>query len=165
MAFWCEDLAFFFLGPEKRSIFKCSVMQCSSPSNASCILTSFYSWKLCVDPIVLLISVLKVELYVNGDRIRSEQVFNTCSYSIYISKLPKYCHVIVFHKTFTPVTKKPSHTCRLRKKWYSWFWEPLPFPSFLEHKLHYAEGAVEKYCKVMTYSALMIQNIHHFLWI
>lgn len=35
--------------------------------------------------------------------------------------------------------------------------------SFLEHKLHYAEGAVEKYCKVMTYSALMIQNIHHFL--
>lgn len=61
--------------------------------------------------------------------------------------------------------QKTQSYMQVEKKRYSWFCEPLPFPSFLEHKLYYAERVVEKYCKVVTYPALMIHNTHHFLWI
>lgn len=102
---------FGFLFPWSREK-KYFQVQCNSLSNAFCILTSFYSWKLYIDPIVLLISVLKVEVYVNGDWIRSKQIFNTVFYSVYINKLPKNCHVIVFHKNFSPVTKKTKKKTR-----------------------------------------------------
>lgn len=73
----------FSLIQKGRNIFKFSIMQYTSPSNASCILTSFYNWKLYIGPIVFLISVLKVELYVNGDWIRFEQIFSTVLLSIH----------------------------------------------------------------------------------
>lgn len=117
---------FGFLFPQsrkKRNIFKFCVMQYSSPSNASCILTSFYSWKLCIGPTVLLISWtlwMRIELDLSKYSIQFSTQYTLVS-----------CHSIAMLLFFAKVflllpkkkkkkqqttNKKPSHTCRLRKE-------------------------------------------------